>query len=115
MSRNAKPAHQFRCARVISTVPTVIYPKETQCWFRLRILSVSVTQVKAIRRFTVRTVLPEPIRPLARLASNLRWSWHRPTRELFAGLNPRIWEESEQDPVSFLGMVSREELQQLAD
>ena len=77
-------------------------------------LSVSVTQVKAIRRFTVRTVLPEPIRPLARLASNLRWSWHRPTRELFAGLNPRLWEESGQDPVGFLGMVSREELQQLA-
>ena len=77
-------------------------------------LSVSVTQVKAIRRFTVRTVLPEPIRPLARLASNLRWSWHRPTRELFAGLNPRLWEESGQDPVGFLGMVSREEFQQLA-
>ncbi|TLM82005.1 glycosyltransferase family 1 protein [Pseudarthrobacter sp. NamE5] len=73
-----------------------------------------MTQVKAIRRFTVRTVLPEPIRPLARLASNLRWSWHRPTRELFAGLNPRLWEESGQDPIGFLGMVSREELQQLA-
>ncbi|WP_199775323.1 alpha-glucan family phosphorylase [Arthrobacter sp. PGP41] len=70
--------------------------------------------MKAIRRFTVRTVLPEPIRPLARLASNLRWSWHRPTRELFAGLNPRLWEESGQDPVGFLGMVSREEFQQLA-
>ncbi len=73
-----------------------------------------MTQVKAIRRFTVRTVLPEPIRPLARLASNLRWSWHRPTRELFAGLNPALWQESGQDPVGFLGMVSREEFQQLA-
>ncbi|WP_211482590.1 alpha-glucan family phosphorylase [Arthrobacter sp. OV608] len=70
--------------------------------------------MKAIRRFTVRTVLPEPIRPLARLASNLRWSWHRPTRELFAGLNPRLWTESGEDPVGFLGLVSREELQQLA-
>ena len=68
---------------VISPAPTVIYPKETRSWFQPRMLSVSVTQVKAIRRFTVRTVLPEPIRPLARLASNLRWSWHRPTRELF--------------------------------
>lgn len=73
-----------------------------------------MTQVKAIRRFTVRTVLPEPIRPLARLASNLRWSWHRPTRELFAGLHPALWEESGQDPVGFLGMISREELQRLA-
>ena len=99
---------------VISPAPTVIYPKETRSWFQPRMLSVSVTQVKAIRRFTVRTVLPEPIRPLARLASNLRWSWHRPTRELFEGLNPRLWKESGQDPVGFLGMVSREEFQQLA-
>ena len=73
-----------------------------------------MTQVKAIRRFTVRTVLPESIRPLARLATNLRWSWHRPTRELFEGLNPAIWDESAHDPVSFLGLVSREELQRLA-
>ncbi len=104
----------FCASSVISSPPTVIYPKETRRWFQPRMLSVSVTQVKAIRRFTVRTVLPEPIRPLARLASNLRWSWHRPTRELFAGLNPRLWEESGQDPVGFLGMVSREEFQQLA-
>ncbi|MDQ0754202.1 alpha-glucan family phosphorylase [Arthrobacter sp. B3I4] len=70
--------------------------------------------MKAIRRFTVRTVLPESIRPLARLATNLRWSWHLPTRELFEQLNPQIWAESAQDPVTFLGLVSREELQRLA-
>ncbi|MDJ0357898.1 alpha-glucan family phosphorylase [Paenarthrobacter sp. PH39-S1] len=70
--------------------------------------------MKAIRRFTVRTVLPEPISPLAALATNLRWSWHLPTRELFATLHPRIWEESKHDPVTFLGSVSREELRQLA-
>ncbi|MEN8584822.1 alpha-glucan family phosphorylase [Burkholderia sp. RS01] len=70
--------------------------------------------MKAIRRFTVRTVLPEPIRPLARLATNLRWSWHRPTRELFEGLNPKVWAESGNDPVSFLGLVGREEMHRLA-
>ncbi|KRE82128.1 alpha-glucan family phosphorylase [Arthrobacter sp. Soil763] len=70
--------------------------------------------MKAIRRFTVRTVLPESIRPLARLATNLRWSWHLPTRELFEQLNPAVWAESAQDPVTFLGLVSREELQRLA-
>ncbi|MGP4031243.1 alpha-glucan family phosphorylase [Pseudarthrobacter sp. 1C304] len=70
--------------------------------------------MKAIRRFTVRTVLPEPIRPLARLATNLRWSWHLPTRQLFEGLNPKVWADSSHDPVRFLGLVSREELQRLA-
>jgi starch phosphorylase len=82
--------------------------------FRGGRLSISVSLVKAIRRFTVRTVLPESIRPLARLATNLRWSWHRPTRELFEELNPGLWAESGHDPVSFLGLVSREDLQCLA-
>ena len=75
-------------------VPVRHLPKRNLNLFRRPGLSVSVTQVKAIRRFTVRTVLPESIRPLARLATNLRWSWHRPTRELFEGLNPGIWAES---------------------
>ena len=40
----------------------------------------SLRHVRAIRRFTVRTVLPEPLAPLGELVMNLRWSWHpRPT------------------------------------
>ena len=70
--------------------------------------------MKAIRRFTVRTVLPEAIAPLARLAKNLRWSWHLQTRELFAALNTEAWEQSKHDPMTFLGLVSREELHELA-
>lgn len=77
-------------------------------------MSATLEKVKAIRRFTVRTVLPEPIAPLAQLAGNLRWSWHLPTRELFSSLNPEIWAESSADPVKFLGLVTREQLQQLA-
>ncbi|MGC5412238.1 DUF3417 domain-containing protein, partial [Streptomyces sp. DT225] len=39
--------------------------------------------MKAIRRFTVRPVLPDSLQPLSDLARNLRWSWHTETRELF--------------------------------
>ncbi|MCG2624948.1 alpha-glucan family phosphorylase [Arthrobacter sp. I2-34] len=70
--------------------------------------------MKAIRRFTVRTVLPPSIAPLARLAGNLRWSWHRPTQQLFESLNPAAWQELHQDPVALLGSFTREQLQQLA-
>jgi glycogen phosphorylase len=70
--------------------------------------------VRAIRRFTVRTVLPEPISDLAELASNLRWSWHPPTLELFASLSPERWESSRQDPIALLGAFSPEELEALA-
>ncbi|MYZ40137.1 DUF3417 domain-containing protein, partial [Streptomyces sp. MnatMP-M17] len=47
--------------------------------------------MKAIRRFTVRPVLPAPLRPLSDLARNLRWSWHTETRELFEAVDPAGW------------------------
>jgi starch phosphorylase len=70
--------------------------------------------VRAIRRFTVRTVLPAPIAALGELASNLRWSWHPPTCDLFASLDPDRWEAARHDPVALLGALSPEELESLA-
>lgn len=70
--------------------------------------------MRAIRRFTVRTVLPEPIAALAELASNLRWSWHPPTLELFASLSPERWEAARRDPIALLGAFSPEELEAFA-
>jgi starch phosphorylase len=71
--------------------------------------------VKAIRRFTVRPVLPEPLRPLSELARNLRWSWHPETRELFHAVDPEGWQTSGQDPVRLLGTVSSERLAELTE
>ena len=62
--------------------------------------------MKAIRRFTVRTVLPTSLSALDELAANLRWSWHEPTRRLFAEIDPDIWVEHANDPVALLGAVS---------
>jgi starch phosphorylase len=70
--------------------------------------------VRAIRRFTVRTVLPEPIAALGELATNLRWSWHRPTQELFASVDPQRWVATRHDPIKLLGALSPEELEALA-
>jgi len=70
--------------------------------------------VRAIRRFTVRTVLPKPIAALGELASNLRWSWHPATRELFASLDTQRWEAVRHDPIALLGALSPEELASLA-
>ncbi|MFI6459709.1 glycosyltransferase family 1 protein [Streptomyces sp. NPDC050538] len=71
--------------------------------------------MKAIRRFTVRPVLPEPLRPLSDLARNLRWSWHADTRDLFQSVDPERWTASEHDPVRLLGSVSAERLTELAE
>ena len=70
--------------------------------------------MKAIRRLTVRTVLPEPLSPLTELAMNLRWSWHEPTRALFEAIDPDRWEEVHHDPVRLLGAVHTERFAQLA-
>ncbi|WP_128801894.1 MULTISPECIES: glycosyltransferase family 1 protein [unclassified Streptomyces] len=71
--------------------------------------------MKAIRRFTVRPVLPEPLRPLSDLARNLRWSWHAETRDLFQSVDPERWATSEGDPVRLLGSVSPARLAELAE
>ena len=70
--------------------------------------------MKAIRRFSVRTVLPEPIAALGDLASNLRWSWHTPTRDLFQRIDPERWEAVRKDPVRLLSALSPRELGDLA-
>jgi starch phosphorylase len=70
--------------------------------------------VKAIRRFSVRTVLPTRIEGLGVLASNLRWSWHPPTRDLFESISPRKWAQANEDPVKLLSRLSAEELASLA-
>jgi glycogen phosphorylase len=70
--------------------------------------------VRAIRRLNVRTVLPEPLAPLDALAHNLRWSWHQPTRDLFAAMDPEIWDAVNQDPMRLLAEVSSERLEELA-
>jgi starch phosphorylase len=70
--------------------------------------------VKAIRRFTVRTVLSEPLAPLHELMLNLRWSWHSETADLFASIDPEAWEASGRDPVAMLSSLQPERLAALA-
>ena len=70
--------------------------------------------MKAIRRFSVRTVLPSRIEGLGVLASNLRWSWHPETRDLFASIDPKEWANTKEDPVRLLSRLSAEELAALA-
>ncbi len=70
--------------------------------------------MRAIRRFTVRTVLPAPIAALGELALNLRWSWHPPTRDRFESIDRAAWAASRYDPVAMLGAIAPERLEELA-
>ncbi|MGI8577166.1 MAG: alpha-glucan family phosphorylase [Nocardioidaceae bacterium] len=69
--------------------------------------------MRAIKRFTVRPVLPESLRPLEELATNLRWCWHSPTQNLFEAADATAWAASGHDPVRFLGSISAARLDAL--
>ncbi|HET7822661.1 MAG TPA: DUF3417 domain-containing protein, partial [Ornithinibacter sp.] len=70
--------------------------------------------MKAIRRFSVRPVLPARIAALGDLAMNLRWSWHPPLRDLFESIDPARWATVGEDPVAMLSAVEPDELERLA-
>ena len=70
--------------------------------------------MKALRRFTVRAHLPERLEALEQLSINLRSSWDKPTQDLFASIEPTLWDQCGQDPVALLGAVSPGRLDELA-
>ncbi len=70
--------------------------------------------MRAIRRFTVRPVLPGPLAALGDLAGNLRWSWHPPTQDVFQAVDPDVWDSVGHDPVRLLGAVGRTRFDELA-
>jgi starch phosphorylase len=70
--------------------------------------------MRALRSFSVRARLPEPLAPLHDLAFNLLWSWDERSRDLFRWVDPQIWESSFHDPVRLLSLVGRRRLEALA-
>ncbi|PWW55454.1 alpha-glucan family phosphorylase [Actinokineospora spheciospongiae] len=70
--------------------------------------------MKAVRRFTVRAGLPAALADLGTLATNLRWTWHPPTQDLFAAVDQAIWERVGGDPLHLLAQVPAERLEVLA-
>ncbi|MDT5184367.1 MAG: glycogen phosphorylase, partial [Mycobacterium sp.] len=71
--------------------------------------------MKALRRFTVRAHLPDRLTALERLSINLRWSWDKPTQDLFEAIDPELWKHVGCDPVALLGQVAPTRLDELAE
>jgi starch phosphorylase len=59
-------------------------------------------------------VLPDALSALDELSSNLRWSWHKPTIELFESIDPQLWQLTAHDPIALLGAVEPARLRELA-
>jgi starch phosphorylase len=69
--------------------------------------------MKAVRRFTVHARVPDELSGLAELATNLRWTWHPPTRDLFASMDDALFRRI-RDPLRMLAEVPASRLDELA-
>ena len=63
---------------------------------------------------TVRPKPPAALAPLERLIRNMRWTWHAPTQDLFAEIDPQAWVALGRNPMRLLGAVSVSRLVELA-
>lgn len=63
-----------------------------------------------IRTFEVVPKLPEPLRPLLKIAHNLWWTWHPEAVELFVRLDRSLWTKYHHNPVKLLSNCSQEQL-----
>jgi starch phosphorylase len=58
--------------------------------------------------------VPSPLRPLARAAYNLRWSWTPGAAETFRAVDPRRWELCGESPIRLLTEASADALERAA-
>jgi starch phosphorylase len=70
--------------------------------------------VRAVREFNVVPAIPEPLKGLSELASNLHWTWDRDTQQLFRTLDPVLWEECGRDPLRLLVAITADGWARLA-
>jgi len=59
--------------------------------------------------------LPEPLRPLKKLAFNYRWTWHPETIALFKEADRTLWKEVEHNPLELINSLTVERMQRLMD
>jgi starch phosphorylase len=65
-------------------------------------------------RVDVRPRIPQRLERLPELAASLWYSWHRPTRTLFARLNSALWQETGHSPKALLRNIQQERLDEAA-
>ena len=58
--------------------------------------------------------IPAALARLPELASNLFFSWHRPTRALFEDLDPELWKQVNGNPRLMLRCINQENLDRAA-
>ena len=63
--------------------------------------------------YTVVPSLPERLRPLTELATNLWYSWNLEAIDLFRSIDQNLWDETNHNPLGVLGQLGKERTQEL--
>ncbi|MDR1487303.1 MAG: alpha-glucan family phosphorylase [Deltaproteobacteria bacterium] len=69
--------------------------------------------MKAKQEFKVVPRIPDRLATLKRMAYNVMFSWHSEIRDIFQRIDPKLWEESGNNPVLLLGLVDQKRLNEL--
>ncbi len=71
--------------------------------------------MKGLQLFDVSPNLPERLRFLETLTTNLWWCWNEDAKELFRRIDYSLWHETLLNPILLLRQVSQERLHELAE
>lgn len=71
--------------------------------------------MKHIHKYRVSPAIPERLKPVLEMASNLWWCWTPDVIVLFRRINETIWEDSYYNPIELLGRVDQHRLAELAN
>ena len=71
--------------------------------------------VKPVAAVDISPNLPPSLERLRELAYNLRWAWDHETIALFRRLDRDLWEQTGNNPVQMLGLISQEALRAAAE
>ena len=71
--------------------------------------------MRKIVRYVIHPLIPERLRPLSELAYNLWWAWHPDAIKLWRRVDSKLWQDTNNNPVKMLGLISQSRLDQLSE
>lgn len=76
-------------------------------------IQVSNTNIPSWRDITVKSRVPEELKPLDEMSKNLWWSWNSQATNMFQAISPKIWKSTAGNPVQMLQETSYERLEEI--
>lgn len=67
-----------------------------------------------INKIRVKPRIPENLKPLLKIASNIWYSWNHDAIGLFHRIDPELWQESNHNPILMLGLLPQETLDEIS-